>query len=156
MIHLQTRQYVWLSYLAALALFCVLVVLPGCAALKDNTASEKVLTQYAVMKVIEADRNNMPARAIRIHDIASQAKSFFDTGTTTLPDLAAEVNKRLEPLNLSPADRLLASALIDTVVAQLQQTGATQLSGTLSAEQRLQVSTVLGWVADAAAFYVQP
>lgn len=136
--------------LIVVTLGCFLATLPGCASFQANQASEKLLTQYAVMKAIEADKARMPQRAARIREIASAGKSFFDTGTATVPLLRMEIHKRLEPLALSPADRLLADALIDTVVAELQ---ARVGDGLVAPDQLYQVSTVLGWIVDAAELY---
>ena len=128
----------------------VMIMLTHCATFTANLNTEKLLTQYAVMKVVEADKANILTRAAKIKEIASEAKSIFDNGTATVDVLADALNARVAKLNLSPSDQLLASALIQTVVADLQAKQATDQS---RAQLVYQVSTVLGWVNDAAGFY---
>lgn len=133
---------------AALVLMCG-VLFQGCASLGDNVATEKLMIQYATMKVIEADREAMPERAAKISQIVVSAGSFFDSGTADVALLKAEVIKRL-PADLSPADQVLANALIDSVVAELQSRVG---NGLVSPDKRLQVQAVLGWIHEATQFY---
>ncbi len=136
-----------------LALFaCLVTALTACASFQQNLASEKVVVQYATMKFIEADLEDRAGRAAKIREVAADAKSFFDGGVATVPMLEQAVRDRVVPLQLSPADRVLAAALIDTVVAELQTRVG---KGLVPADQAYQVSTVLGWIVDATEFYAQ-
>lgn len=122
----------------------------GCASLGDNVATEKLVIQYATMKVIEADKDAMAERAAKVYEIARHAQLFLNTDTADIALLRTEVHKRLPP-DLSPADHILANALIDTVMAELQ---ARVGSGLVPPDKKLQVNAVLGWIREAAYFYV--
>lgn len=140
------------SIISTLSVTLALVLgfqLAGCATWGQNTATEKLVVQYATMKVVEADKDNMPARAAKIDEIAAAAQVFFDSESVTVSQLHKEVMKRLPP-DLSPADRMLASALIDTVIAELQHRVG---EGIVPPEKRYQVNVVLGWIREAASFY---
>ena len=123
--------------------------LAGCASWGQNTATEKLVVQYATMKVVEADKGSMSERAAKIDKIAAAAQVFIDSDSVTIPLLQAEVVKRL-PADLSAADRMLASALIDTVIAELK---ARVGDGIVPPEKLYQVNAVLGWIREAASFY---
>jgi hypothetical protein len=125
-----------------------LLLLTGCASFNSGGGAERLAITYATMKYVES--SNQPAeRAERVIAVAEEAKSFLDTGTASLDLLQAAVVERL-PADLSAADRLLANALIQTIVAELQtRVGA----GIIPPDQAYQVSTVLGIVIDAAEAY---
>lgn len=135
------------AYFVALLIPLALV---ACASFQQNLGSEKIVVQYATMKFIEADKANLPERAAKIREVASEAKTFFDSSTATVPLLEQAVRDRIAPLQLSPADRVLATALIDTVVTELQTRVG---KGLVPPDQVYQVSTVLGWIMDATEFY---
>ena len=123
------------------------LVLSSCATFKDNQNTAKLVTTYAVLKTLEQSAPEVrEERKVRIRTIATDVQSLaVGTGEVTLDFLKAEVEKRL-PTNLSPADKFLASALVEAVVTELQsRVGA----GLLSEDQKYQVSTVLQWVIDA-------
>lgn len=136
------------TVLITLALACGLL-LQGCASLGQNTATEKLVIQYATMKVIEADRDAMPQRAAKIDEIAASAQVFLSSDAADIGLLGAEVQKRLPP-DLSPADRILANVLIDAVIAELQVRLG---SGLVRPDQQFQVNAVLGWIREATQFY---
>ncbi len=142
-------------YLAACMV--VFLVTAGCASFQKNAPVAQLGVEAATMKVIEAKpASGFPIgataaqRAAKIREIATAAKSFFDTGTADLAQLQAEIEKRVAPLNLAPSDRLLADALIQTVMSELQMKVGT---GVLSPDQVYQVSAVLGWVITATNYY---
>lgn len=125
-----------------------LILLSGCASFNSGGGAERLAITYATMKYVES--GDQPSeRAERVIRVAEDAKSFLDTGTASLDLLQAAVVERL-PADLSPADRLLANALIQTVVGELQ---ARVGSGIIPPDQVYQVSTVLGIVIDAAEAY---
>jgi len=140
---------VMIALVAAVGLICGFLM-QGCASLGQNVATEKLVIQYATMKVIEADQDAMAERAGKIDEIARHAQLFLNTDTADIALLSAEVHKRL-PADLSPADRVLANALIDTVMAELQ---ARVGSGLVPPDKKLQVNAVLGWIREAAYFYL--
>lgn len=138
-------------------LMCVMVAvalgggmqLQGCMSPGQNAGGEKLVIQYATMKVIEADRDAMAERAARIDEIARSAQVFFSGESADVALLSVEVRKRL-PADLSPADRVLANVLIDAVMAELQ---ARVGSGLVPPDKRWQVNAVLGWIRETTLFY---
>lgn len=138
------------ALLILMSLICLAIVLPGCQSVQVNSVASKLAVQYAVMKTIEADSNHLADRAAKIREVAAEAESFFDNGTATLGALESAVRQRIAALHLSPADALLADALVGAVVAELQaRVGA----GQIPADELYQVRTVLGWIVDAAELY---
>jgi hypothetical protein len=125
----------------------------GCATLQNNSGSARLVVSYATLKVIEAGKSSeaQAERALNIRRIASDAKSFLDLESVSLEFLQSSVRARLADLDLSPADRMLADGLVNLIVQELQLKVD---SGVLSDDQRYRVSTVLGWVIDAAGYVV--
>jgi len=66
--------------------------------------------------------------------------------------LAGAISARLAEINLSPSDRVLAAALVDAVVTEIDLRVG---EGLLSPDERVTVSQVLDWVIDATEFYAQ-
>lgn len=135
----------------AATLAASLMLMGGCATLNENEGSAKLIVTYATLKVIE--QGDTPAeqaeRAQKIHKVASDAKTFLAGDSVTIGLLQQAILDQIEPLELSPADAYLASALVQVVIAELQErVGA----GVLDPDQLYQASTVLGWVIDATAF----
>lgn len=129
--------------------FVAVLALSGCATLGTGSAGEKLVIQAATMKVIEADEDRA-AKAAKIRAAVDQARVWLDTDGVTLADLHAAIMGRLTSANLEPSDMLLASALVDVVVAELN---ARIGDGILDEDKRVRVNTVLGWIAEAASFY---
>jgi hypothetical protein len=126
-------------------LIAALAALSGCASF-SGSATEKLVVQAATMKFIEADLKN----ADRIEKAASAARVWLDTDGVTIADLKQAMLDRVATSDLPPSDRLLASALVDVVAAEIDvRIGA----GVLDPERKATVNTVLGWVEQAAAFY---
>ncbi len=121
-------------------------VASGCATFRDNQPAARLAVTYATLKVIEGGDDQV-ARAQKILDIANDAKHFLDGDAVTLSALEQAVRDRLAAEELSPADRLLADALVLTIAAELRERIG---QGALGAEQRVTVSTVLDWVTQAA------
>lgn len=145
------RGFARTNFLAFLIVTCMLGM-AACASFQQNAPVAQLGVQVATMKVIEADKAHAAERAAKVKEIATDAKSFFDTGTANLSQLEQAVRDRLAPLNLQPSDQLLANALIQAVIAELQQRVG---NGAVPADAVYQVSTVLGWVIDATGFYAQ-
>lgn len=135
--------------LAATAALCALV--SGCATLTSNETSAKLVVSYATLKVIEAGKTPeaQAERAAKIRQIAEESKTFLDTESVTLTFLESAVRSRLAGANLSPADRMLADALVVVVMDELK---AKVSSGVLPEDERYRVSTVLGWVISATTY----
>lgn len=135
-----------------LILACALA-LSGCATLFTGSASEKLVVQYATLKVISSGKTtaDRAQKAERIRTVAGEAKTMLDTNNVTLAFLESAVRARLATLKLDAADTLLANALTETIVAEL---AAKVGDGILPPDQLYKVSTVLSWVIDAASFPV--
>lgn len=151
---MSTKNYRWSctpQFSAALSVLIVLLAalfLPGCTSLQQGDATAKLAVTYATLKTIEAGDDHA-VRAAEVVAIAREAKRFLNSETVTVALLEHSVRSRL-PVDLSPADRLLADSLIGAVVAELE----TRVGiGVIDAEQRLVVNQVLGWIIDAASVY---
>lgn len=128
-----------------IAVAALIAALSGCASFSGST-TEKLIVQAATMKFIESDLKN----ADRIEKAAAQARIWLDTDGVTIADLKQAMLDRVNASDLQSSDRLIASALVDVVAAELDvRIGA----GVLDPEKKATVNTVLGWVEQAAAFY---
>lgn len=131
-----------------ISLVLLVMVCSGCTSLGKADQSG-LIVQIATMKVIEAG-DNPSARAARVNEIADQAQTFLDSDGVTVSMLADAVNARLAALDLAPSDRVLAAALVDAVVSELQ---ARVGVGTLSVDQKYTVSQILSYIESTTAFY---
>lgn len=122
------------------------VALTGCTSINTSDATTQFAVRYATMKFVE--KGSEPAvRAAKVVEVARDAKQFLNGETVTLDMLTEAVRVRLDDADLSPADRLLADALVATVANELAiRVGR----GELAADQQLVVNAVLDWIIDAA------
>lgn len=131
------------------------ITLAGCTALQNfldsNGGTAELGVTYATMKYIEkaGDVDAQIARATRVRLVAEDVKETARGDSVTVEALKAYVMGRL-PADLSPADRFLADALIEALVAELQQRVGI---GVLDADQLLVVDTLLEWVIKATTYY---
>lgn len=130
------------------------IALAGCSTLGDgdtrNDLAAAIAIKYATLKVIE-QADEPTAKASRVIDIASQARQMVDSGTVTLiPALELAVRERIDWQDLSPADTLLADALITAVRMELE---ARVEGGSLSGESVLALAVVLDNIVEAARLY---
>jgi hypothetical protein len=148
----QLLRLPWFVAIAAAAL--VAATLPACKTIDQHQASASLVVKYATMKVIEqaGATDAQFARATRIRSIAADVEKFAGGEAVTIAALEAAVRAQL-PSDLSPADRFLADALVQSVVQELQ---ARVGSGLLNPEQLLQVRQVLGWVIEATSYVAPP
>jgi uncharacterized protein YceK len=126
------------------------VALSGCASFGTSDTSEKLIVQAATMKFIESS-DDRAGKAARIARAADQARVWLDTDGVTVADLQTAMLERIAAADLEPSDKLLASALVEVVVAELNVRIG---EGIISADKRATVNAVLGWVEQAAGFYV--
>lgn len=126
----------------------VLAVLSGCASFQGS-ATEKLVVQAATMKVIEAGSDRVE-KAARIIAAADAARVWLDMDGVTLSDLRSAMVERIAAADIEASDKLLATALVDVVVAELDMRIG---DGLISPEKRVRVNTVLSWIVQAAAFY---
>jgi outer membrane PBP1 activator LpoA protein len=125
------------------------IILTGCATGGGSGATEKLVVQAATMKFIESS-DDRAAKAARIAKAADQARVWLDTDGVTIADLQTAMLERIAAADLEPSDKLLASALVEVVVSELNvRIGA----GVISPEKRATVNAVLAWVEQAASFY---
>lgn len=123
-----------------------LMLMSACASLERHEASFRLITQYAVLKFIEqAPADHREQRAERIFSIATSLKPLV-SGDTSLELLQGAVALQLDQASLSPADRVLANALVLAIVDEARiRIG----EGVLTADQRMKVEQVLDWVISA-------
>ena len=144
------RLSVYLTGLAFAALF-VLGALTGCKPQEQLAA--KISVQYAVGKYIEHQPQDARAEtAKRISATVEVVSELASNESTTVDALRAYVAQRLGD-KLSPADKLLAGAIIDAAAVELK---ARVGDGVLKPDQLVKVREVLTWVAEAAAAYTPP
>lgn len=142
--------FVSLLGLAFLALF-VCGALSGCKPSEQLTA--RVAVQYSVGKYLERETPEVRAeKAARILATVELVSSMAENEAVTIDSLRAYVATRLAD-RLSPADRLLAGAIIDAAALELK---ARVGDGVLKPDQLVKVREVLSWVAEAAAAYAPP
>lgn len=132
--------------------FAVVVLgsnLYACSTLKDNQAGLKLFTQYGVMKYFE----RWPDPAVRskhadtAREVLGALKATATGETVSIGSLReralTEIARHVE---LTDADRLLASALVDALVTEL----ATRVGeGVLSADKLVAVVAVIDWALEA-------
>lgn len=132
-----------------LVIIPLLLILTACAIGSGSTASEKLIVQAATMKFIESS-DDRAAKAVRIVRAAETARTWLDSDGVTIDELQTAMLERIASADLEPSDKLLASALVEVVVAELN----TRIGeGIISPEKRATVNAVLSWVEQAASFY---
>lgn len=128
----------------------------GCASFDQHFDTEKIIVQVATMKVIEVGDTAIERsqRAERILDVASNARTWLNTGGVNLGDLRAALDQRLDELQLQPSDRILANMLIDQVMIGLNDRIVNGVKMPVPPEEFVyQVNTVLDWIESAAKLY---
>ena len=138
---------------ALLAAAAAAFLLSGCAAINSLSASAGVIEnstiQFAAAEYIA--KAGAPAaqlaRAQKVKAIAIELQGL-DTGTVTLAQLEATVTADIA--KLSPPDQILATALLQTIVANL---GVQTQTGILSTAVSAEVSQVMKDVIAAAVLY---
>jgi hypothetical protein len=140
------------SLIATAAMLLVLgaVFLSGCKTAPQETTAHLAVS-YATAKYVEKAGANAPARASRVLAVVDAVEGVAGGESVTIDALKAYVLAKL-PADLSPADRILAGALVDAAAAELQaRVGA----GSLDPAALLKVKQVLGWIREGAAPYVK-
>lgn len=110
----------------------------------------KLAVTYGVLKYCEkaGDPAAQAARCARVKAFAGEAQKLAAGESVTIVALNAAIEAKL-PADLSPADRILAIALIETIEQELMQRVGGNL---LKPEQIVIVQQVLGWVVDATGY----
>lgn len=127
---------------STLGAIVIAVAVSACGTLPTHDASARLAVTYATMKVIEAGDQPV-TRAEKVASIARDAKRFLSGEAVSVGLLEDAVLARISTENLSPADRMLAQALVGAVAAELEGRVG---QGLLGADQVLVVNTVLDWV----------
>lgn len=135
-----------------LAVFA-LMALTGCSQLSafiDSLGEQKLAITYATLKYIEkaGDAQAQAERAARVLNVVDQVDASLGD-VVTVAALQAFVESKL-PADLPASDRLLASALVGVIVAELE--GKID-DGELDPEEQLAVKRVLSFVRDATAYF---
>lgn len=127
-----------------IVILLALTALSGCALLESQPATAQLTTQYATLKVIDGD----PERADKILSLVAEARQYVDDADNVAIGVLDEaIRSRIRWERLDPADRLLIDAVLQRARERLEfEIGA----GVLDAEQRVQLTTFLGWIEDAA------
>lgn len=129
----------------------VFASMAGCK--PSEQLASKIAVQYAVGKYVERQPQELRAEtAARISATADVVGKLVENDSVTIDSLRAYVAQRLGD-RLSPADKLLAGAIIDAAAVELK---ARVGDGVIKPEQRIQVREVLSWVTEAAAAYAPP
>jgi len=138
--------------LLAVCLLSAGFALGAVACKSDSTIAAHLAVSYATAKYIEKGGAGAPARAQRVIDVADAIEAAATGESVTIAALKALVLAKL-PGSLSPADRVLANALIDAVLAELE---ARIGDGVLKPDQLVKVREVLKWVREGASQFVPP
>lgn len=116
------------------------LLLAGCATLSERPDAARLVVQYATLKAVE--RGTSP---VRIVEVGERVLDATRGGPVTLAALEAAALREIDHLSL--ADRLVAEALIELVVAEIN---ARIEGGLLDAEALTTVTQVVNWAIQAA------
>lgn len=127
--------------LMAISLLAVVFGLVGCAT-PSQTGLAQIATQYAVAKTIEESDTITSDGVIRYVELA---RDLIDQDVVLDPAKVADsILNELEGTHLSPADRVLAVALVMQIQAQFEELDL------LDPPTRVTLLQVLGWIEQAA------
>jgi hypothetical protein len=129
-----------------------LAVLAGCESLKEHDTAAAIAVQYATAKVIESGSTaeERSEKAARIRDIAREARTWLAGEAVSIEYLQSAAMARVAKLDLSPADRVLANALVQTAVVELHRKVG---DGVIPPERLVTVNELLGWIIQATDLY---
>lgn len=127
------------------------IILSGCQTLRDpkNTALIEITAQVAVGKFIES-KSDRVVTAQHVRDVATQIKAVAESDATTVGALQTLANARIAQLNLQPSDVLLATALVNVLVSELQDKVS---AGLLSDADKVLLGKILATVISTANVY---
>jgi hypothetical protein len=149
-----------LFVLCIVAILCA-GILNGCTTMQGafqsltdpkNAVAQQITVQYATGKFIEAKGTPAEriARASQVKAVATSIQAVAASDSATIAALHELAASKIAAAHLSPSDRLLADSLVNAVVDELS---ARVAGGTLTPENRVYVSRLLGWVIAAADAY---
>lgn len=136
--------------LAALSIIPMLL-LNGCATLKESQAGVQLVSQYAVAKYLEQKKTDQARydAAVRIIKIAGDLRTVTSGTEVRLGELRVYVSGALAAQDLTPADRILANGLAEVLLAELEKRFKDSREA-LSEWQVVLVNDVLRWIIDVA------
>lgn len=147
------RSRMFTAFAAVLALSAV-TALPACKTLTnpDNRIAQQIAVQYATGKFIEGEKtvDSRLARARSVAKVAENLKAVTGGGAATIAQLHELAVEKVAKANLTPADRILASTLLDVAVQELS---ARVTTGVLDPDAVVAVNRLLDWVIAAASAY---
>ena len=146
-----------LRRLSMLSCLVAIAILAGCASFDEHINTERLLVQVGVMKIIEKGDtvNEQSERAERIVAFTSDARTWLNTEQVGYDQLRTSLVNRLNDMNLAPSDRILATLVIDSVMASLKERVIDGIKLPVPPEQfKYQVNTVLDWAEEFAQSYV--
>lgn len=140
-----------------LSLVAVALLASGCSYFNGTSQNQtgvnvaKLAVTYGVVKYCEkaGDPAAQAARCARVKTVATGISNLASGDTAvSIALLDAAIQAQL-PANMTPTDRALVVALIQTIEAELAQRVGSDL---LKPDQVLVVKQVIGWVIDATSF----
>lgn len=136
----------------AIAACAALIALTGCASLQNHDTAATIAVQYATAKVIEQGKTTEErlAKAQRIKAIAGEATTWLSGESVTADFLQQLALARISKLNLDTADLVLANALVQAAVLELQRKIG---DGVIPPDKLTTVNELLGWISRAAELY---
>ena len=124
-------------------------VLGACSTIDLQNPAHRIAIQYATAKFIEQGETQKRAQGV-ISEI-EQAQIFFDVQGVPLSDIKARIIERVRYRGLSPADTLLATALIDAVELKIAEDIG---RGVINPDDKIRINAALDLIKQAAEVYL--
>lgn len=130
-------------------LIVLALLIAGCSTINLQDPAQRLAIQYATAKFIE--KGETQKRAAAIIEEADKAKTFFDVQGVPLSDIKSRIIERVRDRGLSPADTLLATALIDAVEMKIAEDIG---RGIIGPDDKIRINWALDLIKKAAAVYL--
>ena len=124
-------------------------MLGACSTIDLQNPAHRIAIQYATSKFIEQGESQKRAEAV-IAEV-EQAKTLIDMQAVPLSDIKARIIQRVSDRGLSPADTLLATALIDVVNLKIAEDID---NGVIGANDKIRINSALELIKQAATVYL--
>lgn len=132
--------------LGALLIVALLFAVNACAVLEkveSSPVAAQLTVQYATLKYIDGS----DAKAVRVLNVVDAIRPSIDDDSVTLAILDERLRSYINWERLDAADRLLLTALLDQVKAELTERIG---EGLVDAQDKVRLHRVLDWVETAA------
>lgn len=137
-----------LTFFGAIITVVLFSLLSSCATLERNPATAKLATQYGVAKFIEnSSIDKREDRRKRIVSIATTLKASAQDESATVAALQALAYAQIDDAKLSPADVVLAKALVDMIAHEIDTRIKDKL---ISPDKVVTINKFLDWIVEAA------